>query len=644
MALTILKRVTLRNWATVRHAEVEFPESGLVLVRGINTLANGKMASIGSGKTALGEAISRALLAVRGRFTNLGKFSTNGKGNSYVKVEVEHNGKPLTVELGFKAKEINLTGEGLKFTYDGQTVYRDNNANTRSDLAKILTVPPALACWTVHLDGDSLNFNDLAERNAVGLLMAALRQPAWTMMSKSANEAANEYRRDVTNADQALTTAKDDASEARDDVNAAEARLAEAKTDYEQQVAENSREITGTESKVTVLTEALKQRAVEREKVVKEIDRRTRLNAAKIKQAEEKTRTIQSRLDEARDAHSEAREEQSGAAADERSALGELNRAKTTPKNCPTCSKPWDKGDTLQQAAHEKHEKAAAVRKAADAAVTAAKKRFDTIQTEYNAAYTAWETLRDEAPIDELSTQCEDMDSQTNEDNRTLRTLDQTLVRLRHGPDKTEVTRAETTVTERKATRTKLDKKVTDAAAKLSELKQSLSVVQYWQQAFSASGIPNMVLHDAMAPLNTISKHLSARMTGGTLDVSYATSRALASGDQKAELVINVKNTLGSHSAEGSSKGERGLTNLIIAETLAEVGGIASRIGYRWYDEVCPNQDEVVRRSIYTYMAEIAARHNILVFLVDHNAEAANYAQHVLIAEKTVKGTAYRWS
>ena len=95
-----LKRVSIRNWMKLRQVELDFPEKGLVLVQGINTASGGALLSVGSGKTGVGEAISRTLLGVKGRFDTLKQFSTDKSGNTYVKLEVELLGKPLIVEAG----------------------------------------------------------------------------------------------------------------------------------------------------------------------------------------------------------------------------------------------------------------------------------------------------------------------------------------------------------------------------------------------------------------------------------------------------------------------------------------------------------------------------------------------------------------
>jgi DNA repair exonuclease SbcCD ATPase subunit len=150
--------------------------------------------------------------------------------------------------------------------------------------------------------------------------------------------------------------------------------------------------------------------------------------------------------------------------------------------------------------------------------------------------------------------------------------------------------------------------------------------------------VKNMVLRDAIGPLNKEARRVSASMTGGTIEVRYNTTRELASGLEKAQLNIEVDNKLGDKDLGGSSKGEAGLTNFIVAETLSEVGQVSRRVGYRWYDEIVPHQDPRVCHSIYSYMKEAADRLGIVIFLVDHNPVAANYADHVLIVEKAGSG------
>jgi hypothetical protein len=50
-----------------------------------------------------------------------------------------------------------------------------------------------------------------------------------------------------------------------------------------------------------------------------------------------------------------------------------------------------------------------------------------------------------------------------------------------------------------------------------------------------------------------------------------------------------------------------------------------------------------VRRNIFSYLRDVARRLDILVFVVDHHPEAANYSDYTLLATKTKEGTTYSW-
>src|SRR5271157_17735 len=297
MADTVLKSITLRNWTTVRQTTVEFPERGLVLVRGINAASRGKMASIGAGKTALGEALSRALFGFRGRYTMLGHYSAHGKGNSYVAVECLHKGKPLKVEMGFKCPELSATGEGLRFNYDGADVQRDHILNTRDDLAKIVTVPPDLCAWTVHLDGDVLRFSDLSESKAVNLLMSALLQPRWDFYQKATNDKANELKRQIANDGEGVENAKANVNELETELQTARANLAEAKNVYDEEVRQAKTHQKLIAGRIAEVTARIGQRTARMTEIKKEIDKRVAQNAEKEKALEIKLNEAQEEKD-----------------------------------------------------------------------------------------------------------------------------------------------------------------------------------------------------------------------------------------------------------------------------------------------------------------------------------------------------------
>ena len=59
MADLKIKRVQIQRWMKIRQADIELPESGLVLVQGINAASGGALQSVGSGKTGWGDGAPR---------------------------------------------------------------------------------------------------------------------------------------------------------------------------------------------------------------------------------------------------------------------------------------------------------------------------------------------------------------------------------------------------------------------------------------------------------------------------------------------------------------------------------------------------------------------------------------------------------
>jgi DNA repair exonuclease SbcCD ATPase subunit len=180
-------------------------------------------------------------------------------------------------------------------------------------------------------------------------------------------------------------------------------------------------------------------------------------------------------------------------------------------------------------------------------------------------------------------------------------------------------------------------------AGDVADLRSSVNVVKYWHTSFGPTGISNMVLREAIDPLNELARHISQTLCGGMINVHFDTERELYSGEDKDELVVRVNNVLGSEDLEMSSKGERCLSNLIIAETLGELSQAHQVINFSWYDEVVNNLPAHVRRVVLQYLHDKAQRNQQLIFIVDHYPESSNFSDFVLLAEKTRDGTSLRW-
>lgn len=633
---------------TVREAEIEFPEKGLVLVMGNNPASNGKMQSVGSGKTGVGEALARALADVSGRFTNLGHYSSDDAGNKdmFVQVDTLLHGKPFIVQMGYKCAELSRTGEGLQFQYGDQpAVQRGHIAETRQEIVSALNVTPELASWTVYIDGDKLKFNRMSERDSVGLLMTALRQPSWEDINKRVAKLAADARMTVQQHKGMLEHHQrekvqnaDNIARAKRDLEAEELKVAQAAKQLAEQAAKTQEEVNFRASQIAKFTTRMK----EIKKKIKLLEDQYQVAHAT---AEKQKAALQTQISEIQIGRTAFVEKRTAASTLKYTLEKALKEMQAVPTNCPTCGKPWDKSHGAGEIKAQQAKIAAqdAIVKAAmadlsklDADVQAIRKQIE----EVSAADVGQKQHQESVA---LSYEYEENERNVASANADITRLSLRLQTLQQGPDRSRLDSYAAILNERTVKSAEIAANLEKTAQELAEAEEMVKVLAYWAEAFGPTGIPNLILSEAIKPLNQIAQRISKLMTGGTIEIVYDTSRKLASGKTSSELVIHVNNKIGSKRLEGSSKGESGLTNLIIAETLAEVGSISSRVGFRWYDEVLNSQDPVVRQSILSYLKDLAERLGILVFVVDHHAETANYADYVLVAEKTSEGTSYYW-
>jgi len=630
-----LKSIKIRRWMKFQQVNLAFPDKGLVLVQGVNTASGGALLSVGSGKTGVGEAISRTLLGVTGRFNTLKQFSTDKNGNTYVRLEAELFGKMLVVESGYKCKELSATGEALRYHYDSKTVERGTIQQTRDELSNLLGVSPLLASWTAFIDGDSIRFNKLGQADSVELVMSSLRQPPWSQYHEASKKVLGAFRRALT---QTETTHQNAAATAKNTealVDQAKREVATERTRYNEAKQQNDDQIKRLKKAINTKKQQVEAANLEMADIAKKLKLMETQRAEAAHKLEIKLHEVEDALHAAEEARKPFNDAKFRADQKVTEARVAHNNYASAAKECPTCKRPMGKIDQtyLQELADHWRDVKAVADKAGVAATTAEQKVV-TLNTQYREISRQHREVSAKQDVDNLADRHEELEIAVSSAGGQIHEYELEIAQCQQGPSDASLRTAEGRLTDRQEAVAKAQTALDEAAFALAADQATLKVLEYWNLAFSPYGIPNMVLRDAIAPLNKEARRVSAEMTGGTIEVRYSTVRELASGMEKAQLNIEVDNKLGDKDLSGSSKGEAGLTNFIIAETLSEVGQVSRRVGFRWYDEIVPHQDPKVCHSIYSYMKEIAERLGILVFLVDHNPVAANYADHVLIVEK----------
>jgi len=639
-----LRKIYLKNWMTVREQEIDFPSQGLVFVSGVDESA--QFESIGSGKTSLGEALCIAVCGIRGRYATLGHYSTNEKGNTLVKVEGNFQDKDLTIEMGYKYKELSKTGEGLRFTLGSTQIARSHIDLTRGELGQTLGITPEVALWSVYVDGDRLDFSSMSQTQAVELMMAALGQPSWSTYYDKAKKTLTELKSDVAAKSSSRETLLELIETTKQSIVKADETLEQERVTFESQKEAMAKQLDEAQLRLTETQEKITERATNRKEIKAKIKKIEDSLADQNKAME--IEEMRLRNEKAVISHEKkplTQLESQVSSEHYRSDL-DLKSLKLKPKECPTCKKPWDKGPSesdIEKAASKVTESVGKL-KEIRAKIEEINLREEAKQAEIDEQQKRQRQLNVKDQIKGFSNELDTLDRLDTKAASECTTLSVQVALLNKGPSDVGVVKAQGILDSKNASLVEYEDKVTVTTLELEENKQLCKVVEYWSGAFNSSGIPNMVLSRSVDPLNQVSMALSHRMSGGTLGISYETTKELSSGAEKNCLNIRVKNSRGASRVTGNSKGESGLTNLIVAETITEVGRVSSRIGFRWYDEVVNSQDPKVRRCILSYLKETAQRLGILIFVVDHHPEVSNYADHVLRATKSKEGvTTFSW-
>lgn len=648
MADLKIKNIKIRNWMTIREADITFPEKGLILVLGSNLASDGKLQSVGSGKTGLGEALAIAMAGVKGRYSEFGYYAEDRGGKDmYVKVEASLLAKPLSVEMGFKCAELSKTGEGLKFTYgDKPSVQRGDPTQTRRELQKTIRITPELANWTVFVSGDRLNFEKMSQENSVNLVMAALAQPPWTEYFELAKAKLQAANKQLAVSAQALESAKMRADTAAGDLDEAVEEHKQAEEDYQRQVDQQSGRITELKQQNGADRSAIKAAEQEMAKIKKQLALLEEQQATQNHQWEIEKQNLRDDVAELDEKRLEAAEKRTAATTHFNGLNTQLAEMKKVPKNCPKCNKPWDKAHSEEEIAKIESalDKAEEACDKADAVYSEIDKKRRQINEQIGQLEQKMRTSGHVSDVRHLGDKYSAQERLIRSLNTSIHERELKAAKLAEGVDKSFVNKKSAVVEERTRALAKVKEAITTAASDLTMDEEVVKAVQYWYKAYGPTGIPNMILADAVPLMNRVAQRISALMTGSTLEVTYSTTRTLTGGETRQKLVTKVNNRIGSKRSEGSSKGEGGLTNLIIAENLNEIGQVSNRMGFRWYDEITNGQDSVVRRSIFAYLKEVAERLGILVFVVEHHPEIASFADYVLVAEKSREhGTRFFW-
>ena len=625
-----LRRIHLRNWQRVKQATVEFPDYGLVYVAGVNNATKaGSADSIGSGKTSLGEAIFLPLFGVASKNHDPADSSTDDLGNTYVRVEGVWGNQVLKCELGYKApvEFPSSSGVGLRWTIGGDVHERGHPRDTRAALSAFFGVSPLLAAWSLFIDGDLLRFNKLSGEDSVALFNEALRLPDWEECQERAKAAVVASRLTQERHTAALAEVK-----LRLPALEAAARDTSAVDECRAAVGREKEQLSAADEVVNTARAAVaaaRTQLVADKDALSKIKRpvptasRTELNEAEDAVAEwtHVLRTDKSTAQDAQDALDCATD--------------------TSAKPCPRCGVAG-KTKTIDQGRVAACTLRLAEAKAALADSLSNLSEWTAVCKERERAFAEAKAEDSGALAKALGAQDEKV---TKADNKVYAAEQEcaavTETRNRHrvalAEAEAELKHAHSVRATAKTSAQECSDRISELAAQSVEIEQTYKLAAYWQKAFGPAGIPTKIVSKVVGAMNQAAAGVGVSLGGDIVKLWFETSEGA-----RPRIKAKFKSVHGAGILSRASKGEYGIANLAIAETIHSVAKPSAKI--RWFDECLNSQDTTVRQLVYGYLREQARREQSLIFVVDHRPDTASMCDYTLTAEKSPEGwTSYHW-
>jgi DNA repair exonuclease SbcCD ATPase subunit len=177
------------------------------------------------------------------------------------------------------------------------------------------------------------------------------------------------------------------------------------------------------------------------------------------------------------------------------------------------------------------------------------------------------------------------------------------------------VAQCEKEIAELNESRVRLDKEK-DAVAVM------IAKAEFWERAFSSSGIRNMLLDEVMPSLNAFSDIFSAKISDGTIRVTFTNKMETKKGEIREKFGVIVDNFYGGDTFSLNSGGEATKVNMIVLFALQKFNQSRSdRVNLSIYDETFHSLDGSGRDRIVSVIKEEA--HDKCVFVVSHDESLA---------------------
>jgi DNA repair exonuclease SbcCD ATPase subunit len=181
-----------------------------------------------------------------------------------------------------------------------------------------------------------------------------------------------------------------------------------------------------------------------------------------------------------------------------------------------------------------------------------------------------------------------------------------------------------------------VDKEIKAFSVGRSKLTDDLKYLDYWEKAFSNSGIKSFILDSVISMLNTKVNYCLDKLTNGEIKAIFSTQKELKSKKEMREN-FNIKINKNGNDAlfDDLSKGERCKTDTAVNYALQYLAETyhGAKLNFMFYDEALDGLDSVGCNQVIKFLREELERFNS-IFVVTHNNDLRQNFDEVLIVEK----------
>lgn len=314
--------------------------------------------------------------------------------------------------------------------------------------------------------------------------------------------------------------------------------------------------------------------------------------------------------------------------------LNDLKSKKNVPKNCRACGQELPLGDTTHMENHL--EEAIRELESELSSRTAELESLENILSEADSK------LKSKEPIVKQLNSVQDLIQDVNLDikirnsrekdiKRSIASLDKAIAEKRKSLDISYSDIIDSTIKTIKQYKENLNLCLT----KLEELKVDKENYEFWVNGFGNKGIKSVLLDSVVPFLNMKANYYLGKLADSSIEVQFSTQSTLKNGEKRDKFSVDVINENGDNDYKGSSGGEKRRIDIAVNMALQDLVSSRSNksIDLIVYDEMFDGLDAIGCETVMEILKEKAVQVGT-IYVITHNDNLKQLFTNVVTVDK----------